>query len=252
MVDVSEKDFYILDIFRVAGGSDHARFMHSHFGRITTQGLSLSKADDYGYNTQMRSFLVDHNPNPGWSADWAIDDKYKYLPDGSDIHLRYTDLSFDTEAYTCEAWVSPGGFEIDKDLWIPCLMLRRRANDKLLISTFAGIIEPYEGRSNITGIRRLRLENCADTYLAIEVSLANGARDIIIAADTESPLSSKATFPELLYQPDLQIRLRGEICMIRYDNKELRTICLCNAESIETDEVTLTLKGRKSCEIQFA
>ncbi len=32
MVDVSDKDFYVLDIFRVVGGSTHDRFMHSTFG----------------------------------------------------------------------------------------------------------------------------------------------------------------------------------------------------------------------------
>jgi len=53
MIDVSDRDDYLVDIFRVVGGTDHAKFMHSHFGRITTQGLSLTPADAYGYDTQM-------------------------------------------------------------------------------------------------------------------------------------------------------------------------------------------------------
>ncbi|HET6454870.1 MAG TPA: heparinase II/III family protein, partial [Armatimonadota bacterium] len=62
MVDTSEKDSYILDVFRVVGGKDHAKFTGSHFGTITTQGLTLKPAPDYGYGTQMRNFQVDAKP----------------------------------------------------------------------------------------------------------------------------------------------------------------------------------------------
>ncbi|MBT5828767.1 MAG: hypothetical protein HOH77_01130, partial [Candidatus Latescibacteria bacterium] len=64
MIDISDSDSYILDIFQVVGGRDHAKFMHSHFGRVTTRGLTLSPCDDYGYRTQMRNFQCDCSPVP--------------------------------------------------------------------------------------------------------------------------------------------------------------------------------------------
>ena len=45
LVDVSELESYVLDVFRVVGGTDHAKFQHSHFGTIETTGLTLKPTD---------------------------------------------------------------------------------------------------------------------------------------------------------------------------------------------------------------
>ena len=103
---------------------------------------------------------MDLTPRPGWSVDWAIDDRYQLAPSGSDIHLRYTDLTANAHAYTAEAWVSAVApthqFNAYEEVWIPCVMVRCQlgANGRSpLQSTFVGVIEPYEGRSNIAHIR---------------------------------------------------------------------------------------------------
>ena len=102
LVDVADKCFYALDIFRVVGGKDHTKFLHSYFSDITTNGLRLSPTADFTQGTQMRSFRVDQAPAPGWSVDWRIDDQFKLLPPKTDAHFRYTDLTTDAQAITAE------------------------------------------------------------------------------------------------------------------------------------------------------
>ena len=64
MVDLSDSDFYVLDVFHVTGGADHAKFLRSQFGAITALGLNLAPAPDYGFATQMRAFRTDPAPPP--------------------------------------------------------------------------------------------------------------------------------------------------------------------------------------------
>ncbi len=49
LVDISATQSYIIDLFHVMGGTDHAKFMHSHFGQLLTGGLTSRPAEDYGY-----------------------------------------------------------------------------------------------------------------------------------------------------------------------------------------------------------
>lgn len=207
-VDISERDFYIVDIFRVAGGKDHAKFFHSHFGAITTRGLSLKPAADYGYNTQMRNFAGDPAPEPGWSVDWKIEDRGKVLPDKSDVHLRYTDLTAGAQALTCEGWINPGSFQSMEEAWIPRVMVRRQTGQEPLVSTFVSVIEPYEQLSNIAAVRRIPLQR--DSEVALEIKLSDGRRDLFVAADP--------AFPRVItVENGGSFRLDGELGWTRLD-----------------------------------
>jgi len=108
LVDVSPEAFYVVDLFRVAGGADHTKFVHSHFGALTTSGLALEPAPDYGHGAQMRNFRMDPAPAQGWRAEWAVEDRYELVPDRPPVHVRYTDLTNGAQAGTAEAWVVAG------------------------------------------------------------------------------------------------------------------------------------------------
>ena len=238
LIDISDVDAYILDVFRVIGGIDHAKFTHSHFGEITTEGLKLKPCEDYGHGTQMRDFRGDRNPQPGWSVDWKIDDRYQLLPPGSDVHLRYTDLTMDAQAFTAEAWVSVSGYNwATEGTWIPRVMVRRQSDEAPLTSTFVAVIEPYDKSSKLGQIRRLQLPGA---NVAIEIQLADGHRDLFVAVDVENPLG--VTSHDVIVQRDWDLHLDGELCWIRLNvDGEVQQIALCRGSSIRVADVSLKL-----------
>lgn len=232
-VDISDKDTYYVDVTRTLGGRDHAKFMHSHFATITTQGLNLSPAEDYGHDTLMRSFKTDRHAKPGWQADWKVIDHYQHLAPDAEIHLRYTDLSENAEASTCEGWVCAGHYNQTKEAWIPRIMVRRRASDAPLATTFAGVIEPYDTRSGIAGIRRLALTSAtgaklSDSHAALEVTLADGRKDLIIARD-----HLDAGVTGAISQGDWSVQTDAEAIVVRKNaDGSLRAIVVARGKSV--------------------
>ncbi len=246
-VDISERDFYLVDLFRVVGGTDHAKFMHSHFGAIATGGLSLQPVQEYGHGTQMRRFLGDAAPQPGWSVDWRVEDRFQYLQPGVDLHLRYTDLTTGAQACTCEGWIHVGDYHAQGDTWIPRVMVRRRADQAPLASTFVGLIEPYETASAVSRVRRLPLHTPAgdaypDPHVAVEVQLRDGRRDLLVAADVENPLGLPPSRDEhsVMVQEEWGLRLDGELCLVRVGAAgAVERMALCRGEALSVGDAAL-------------
>jgi hypothetical protein len=233
--------------------------MHSHFGTITTQNLNLQPAPDYGHEVQMRNFQVDPSPQPGWSVDWKIEDRYKLLAPDADVHLRYTDLTSDAQAFTAEGWVMTGAYDMGgEEVWIPRVMVRRQSGEDTtapLASNFVSIIEPYDKSSKIAHIRRLSLasnkgEEYSDANVAVEVGFINGVRDLLIAIDGENPLGLSPSRAEdrITVQEEWGVLLDGEMCLLRRDETgQVCRIVLCHGKSVSAGEVSLVLKR----EVQF-
>ncbi len=251
-IDMSARDFYLVDIFRVVGGKDHAKFAHSHFGTIDTDGLQLRDAEPYGHDTQMANFRTDPAPGPGWRVDWEIEDRYGILPDDTKVHLRYTDLTMGAQASTAEGWVTRGQYNTSVETWIPRIMVRRRSEKAPLASTFVSVIEPYGDKSGIASVRRLSLYDAdgsqyPDPNVAIEILFCNGSRDLLVAADVENPLRLEPAVAQggaKLVQPEWRLQLAGELCLARKDNTgKLERIALCNAGSSAVEDLRVELKG---------
>jgi hypothetical protein len=262
LIDVSDSDSYVLDIFRVVGGKDHAKFMHSYFGAIRTEGLSLKAGPDYGFDTLMRNFQTDTAAEPGWSADWKIEDRYGYLPTKTDVHLRYIDLTSGAEASIAEGWVaaSRSAYSSKTQDWIPRIMVRRKSDEAPLSSVFIAVIEPYDNKSNIRQIRRLSLQGLdglawPDAHVAVEVQLANGRKDLIIAAEVENPMGLTPGWQETatMVQKDTGIRFEGELCWVRWEaDGRIARIGVCRGRSISTGKVAIGLKVKTDfVEIRF-
>ena len=213
MVDASDEDAYMVDIFRVRGGADHARFLHSGFGEIQVEGLDLQPAADYGHGTEMRNFRGSEKVAPGWSVDWKLEDRHESGP-GEDVHLRVVDLTEEADAYVAEAWVSLGYDASNSESWVPRLMVRRSGAEPLE-SNFVCVLEPHGGGPAIAQARRLPLEDaagspCPDSHVAIEVTLADGSQDLIVSLNTERTSGT-------VTQPDWGLHLDGELCWVRRD-----------------------------------
>ena len=246
MVDVSEHSSYLLDVFRVVGGRDHAKFMHSHFGAVSTHGLTLAPAEDFGYETQMRNFRRDGQPDSGWHADWKVEDRFGYIEEGRDVHLRYTDLTDEAEACTAEAWVALRGFGGNETAWIPRVMVRRQSDDEPLASAFVGVIEAYEGAPAVSGVRRLSMEGEIErgrqlTDVGVEIDLADGRRDVILARDVENTVRDGGQ----MVRSDWSMRTDGELCMVRRGaDGSVSRIAFCNGKSLRAGDTALDFEER--------
>jgi hypothetical protein len=219
LVDISPADAYVLDVFRVAGGRDHARFMRGHFGSLATSGPAAERMPEYGFGTQMRDFRGVPGARPGWRADWTIDDRYGYRPAGGGLHLRLTDLTSGARAATAESWISASrGYDDVGETWVPTVMVRRQSDAGPLASTFVAIIEPYEDRPLIQSVRRLPLRDAAgaelpDGYVALEITLADGRRDVLLSAETVNvPARDGARIMAL---DELGLRTDAELVLVR-------------------------------------
>lgn len=241
MVDTSPHDSYVIDIFRVVGGSEHVKYVHSHFGQITTDGLALEDTQESVGGAEMRAFRMASHPAPGWHIDWAIDDHLKYLPPGKQLHLRYTDLTADADVLTAEGWVAVGLYGGTADAWIPRVLVRRRAEQGPLSSTFVGVIEPYELQPAIARVERLTLETTDGTSagphaVSLEVRLADGRRDVVIARDTPRPTDPADSPAGMLVQPATGIQTDGQLAFVRFDaaGKPQRAL-LCAGTTLDVD-----------------
>jgi hypothetical protein len=262
LIDISDSDFYVLDIFRVVGGKDHAKFMHSYFGNIKTEGLSLKASEDYGFGTLMRNFQTDTVAKPGWSVDWKVEDRYSYLPLEADVHLRYIDLTSGAEASIAEGWVaaSRSAYSSKTHDWIPRIMVRRKSDKAPLVSNFVAIIEPYSNKSNIRQVHRLSLHrldgmNWPDAHVAVEVQLADGRKDLFISADVENPLGLTPGWQDnvIILQKDTGIRFKGELCWVRWDSdRGIDRVVICQGQYISIGTVNVKLKVKTDfAEINF-
>lgn len=234
LVDISPQDCYVIDLFRVAGGRNHTKFMQSHFGKVTTTGLSLAPAADYGHETQMRNFRMDAEAQPGWCADWVIEDRLHYLPDDATVGVRYTDLTNGAQAGLSEAWIVAGGYNSAEELWIPRLVIQRESRDETALeSAFLSVIEPYEHTPALTSIRRMVLqtpegEPLGDSHVALTLQHANGRRDLFLARDPEA-----STVSEVVIVEEPGIRTDADVCLLRLSaDQRLEYGAVCHASHV--------------------
>ena len=294
LVDLDDRDSYVLDAFWVAGGKDHAKFFHSFFGAVETQGLELKDVpsrtppprsqvqlgnetegegssrsqvelgneknekslgnEDVGhaFQSEMRNFRRNEKAAPGWSVDWTIEDRYKYLAEPKNIHLRYTDLTNGADAYLGEAWVDAGQqYGGSGGTYVPCVMTRRTAADtNPLASTFAAVIEPYEGQRNLTALRRVPLTtpdgaSLPDAAIGLVIERRDGKKDLCIIADPE-------TTPEAI-EPTQAMHLSGALGFVTLGANGPERIVLCQGAKLEAGPVALALKTpAEFIEIVFA
>jgi oligo-alginate lyase len=245
MVDTSARDSYLLDVFRVAGGADHAKFLTSHFGTLTTQGLSLAPGEEYGHGAIMRNFQTDARPAPGWWADWQVGDRYHLLPAGVQVHLRYTDLTEGAQATVAEAWVIPGSYQEPTATWVPRVMVRRQAATGPLVSTFVGVLDPYEAQPQVAGARRLAMSGAeGDASVAVEVTLADGRQDLLLAADPKAQESVEDTW---------QARTDAQLVLVRRDPAgQIERVAISGGTRLRVGELEVQLaKGAGYVEIRF-
>jgi len=249
LVDISEKDSYLIDVFRVEGGKEHTRFLHGHFGQAAARGLSLVPIEVTRYGEVMRNFRRDTKPQEGWSLDWNVEDHLKYLPPVSQVQLRHTDLTRGAEVELAESWVAVGLYGGTADAWIPSVLVRRRAEQAPLASTFVGVMEPSETQSKLGKIRRLNLHDgngklCPDEDVGAEIQLADGRRDLFLSRNVERETDAASA---LLIEKENAIRFEGDLCLVRFDAaKQPTCVAFCKGKSLRVGDLLVRARNEEA------
>jgi hypothetical protein len=251
LVDLSDSDAYLIDVFRVVGGTNHTRILHGHFGSATTHGLTLAPVAEPHAGAQRRAFRRDPGPPEGWSVDWSAEDRFKYLPPGADVHLRHTDLTRQAEVELAETWVSTAGFGGTAEAWVPTTLVRRRAPQAPLASTFVAVLEPYEKTPTLAGVRRLALQTsaaqpCPDDCVGIEIRRADGGTDVFLANNVEAPALPDRPRPATwaIIEPGRGLRFEGDLCFLRFDRAgRPQGAMLCRSQFLRVGEFHFRAKA---------
>jgi hypothetical protein len=250
MIDTSDRDAYVVDVFRVAGGTDHSKFLRSHFGTLTTEGVPETPASLFAAVPHMRNWRGG-SARSGWSVEWKVEDRLGLLPQPPDLHVRYTDLTADAEAYTGETWVSvcKYGFSANDESWVPHVVSRRQAAQAPLVSTFVSVLEDYAGKSKIASLQRLPLESTdgkmrADGDVAVELILIDGRRDLFVSRNLEpGQVASQPADPGLV-EPRSGLRFDGQTCLVRCSAAGVPSLlCLGRTRSTQIGALSIQLKN---------
>lgn len=242
MIPIDGENFYAVDSFRVVGGNDHAKFTYSGFGTVETNGLTLSKTEDYGYGSLIDETVGDPFPEPGYCVDWRLEDRY-HAAAGKEIHFRYTDFTYHTTAAIGRAWICTGEYAGDKmsreEAYIPAVISRRRIeNGLMLTSNFVSVLEACEKHSEIRSMRRLDMAYpnrivCSDLDSCLEITLENGAVDFIVQLDTEDVIYNKFCKDRVVTQAGWQYESDAQILTARVKDGAVETLFACGFTSIK-------------------
>lgn len=195
LVDVSDKNFYVLDIFRVRGGSEHHYSLHGPEGEVHTQGLSLITqekgtlagediplgadlggrenrwADASGFQ-YLYDIRRDQTPEPYPSITWAVKDTWGVLEKDARISLKMHLLRPPGEVILAHG--DPPQNKEGNPRRLTYIILPNSGQE----STFASLIEPYTDKSTVKSIER---EDDGDT-VRVRVTLESGRIDHIVSS----------------------------------------------------------------------
>ena len=250
LIDISATESYVLDLFRVIGGTDHARFFHGYFGELETSGLALKPAPDYGFETQMSQFRSDAMPAADWRASWRVEDRYRYLLEGTEVHLNLIDLTRQAEASLARTWIA-FGFNSDQTAEIPSLLLRRKSEREPLSSCFVSLLEPGTKESLIKSAHRLNITDqtkahYSDMNVALAVQMDNGDTDLILCMDVENPQNQIPSFAKakLARVGEWKLSTDAEFCLLRKNNQgKIKKIALAHGTFLRLADIELKVKA---------
>ncbi|WP_152364648.1 heparinase II/III domain-containing protein [Microlunatus speluncae] len=255
MVDLDDDDSYLVDVFRIRGGSDHLFSFHAVAPAVTTTGLELvaqGRGNYAGPDVPAPDPLG--NPRPGangfdylvnverdaqvagpFTVDWAVPDTWNVHDQDPDSHLRLTMLTKVDEVAFADGIPpqnKPGNPESLRYL------LARRRSSKALNTQFVSVIEPYVGQSKITKSEAVRVTGLAaglaeDDVAAVKLTLGGGRVDYVVH-------NAKPEIPVLV---DGRIEVSGRLAVIRFAGDRV-------ISAVGSDLTKLATRGRGATTIE--
>lgn len=201
MIDIDADDSYVVDVFRVDGGSEHVFSFHAGEGSVTTEGLDLVAqpkgnyagpdvpapdplgaprpgASGFDYLTNVERAK---EPKAGFQVDWKIVDTYDVHESDPDLHVRLTMLTSVQELALADGVPpqnkpgNPGSLRY--------ALAKREGTD--LTSQFVSVIEGYRDGSKVASSTVVPVETEdggaeVSEVAAVRVELVSGRVDYVI------------------------------------------------------------------------
>jgi len=223
LVDVSDEDFYCLDLYRIHGGDEHWWSFHAQEGEFATEGLRLARQDGgtvagaevpYGgeewlkeqgcrkgragwsgpmmgfahlYNVERADMKRRTRDDGVWSADWT-------LKNSEGLHFKMTVPSSDDTEVIISDGKSPVGGSPYEMKWV----LLHNSGQAPAKTQVANIMEMYRDKPVIANVRLLEVSGDDEAGLkpyGYVIELANGRTDTIFAsADAETVRTAAGGF----------------------------------------------------------
>jgi len=217
LIDVADDQFYCLDFYRIAGGTEHWWSFHVQEGEFAANGLELQRQEGgtlagpdvpYGDDEWLGAAGCSRHPNYGWwwgpmfgsahlygvergrpagelwSADWE-------LKDSDGLRFRLSALAQkNAEVVVCDGKSPVGGSPYEMK-WV----LMRAADRAPAKTQIMSTMELYRDTPVIKSVRRLAVSGQDEAGFACHgavVELAGGGTDTVFAAADGSVLHTAA------------------------------------------------------------
>jgi len=249
LVDISEIDSYVFDVFRARGGKNHRLSYHGPAETATVSGIQLTKQPtgtfaspevkfatlegelaDF-YRTSGFTYLYDvertQQPVSGYyTVDWKAEDLRGRIKEGKEPHLRLHALT------PCDEVALASGDPPQNKRGNPRrlrYLLQSRLGEELE-SQFVTVLEPYDATPFIRQVRLLQVEHDADpnAVAAVAVELVDGATDILISCEERTHVKVEGG-----------IEFNGQFGMLRLVNGEVKLMRMSNATLLRHGDVEL-------------
>ncbi len=246
LIDVSEDDSYVVDVFWVRGGTNH-RMVNNGPGReVTHQSLQLAKQATgtfAGPNVEFKAPIKERdegcaafswlrNVERGNATsescwiDWDAVRPDGTMQEGRDPHLRMHCLSSVDEIAI--AIGEPPHQKHNPDAYLRYVVRSRLGED--LESQFVTVLEPYESEPFIASAEPLELDahDGEGFAAAVQIDLADGRTDIVIIA--ENPCQVEAA----------GLSLDGQMAFIRLRDGKVEAAKLVRGTKLQYRDYQLT------------
>ena len=253
-VGVSEEDAYVVDLFRVKGGSVHDWVIHGDADHNQTaecsvplkacdgnmaaynQSAGIPAAKYYDHITRLHTGQTD--------TTWNVTFSYR---DASPVRLKTTMLGRPgTTLIIGRAPSVRRAGERDADVekyHMPIVLARRQGRN--LSSRFVAVHEPCAGNPLITGVRRIEVTSEAPSVIALEVQLGERTDTIISTTDC-------APFKTVRLPGPQDIVFKGRLGVVSEINGKVQWLYLADGERLAKGDAMVRARGAHSGDITGA
>ncbi|MEO6647933.1 MAG: heparinase II/III family protein [Chitinophagaceae bacterium] len=191
LIGGSDSNSYVVDIFRVKGGSDHVYSFHGPPGTISNHGLQLKTQETGTYAGENipkgvaaknfpdgYSFLYniqkDEHPPGNFMLDWKTETGYRGVTDKDDIHLRMHAMTPCSDVALADG--DPPQNKPGNPKRLGYVLMHRDGTD--LNSAFVSVFESYRLKPFIKSVQRI--DDGTGEQVAIKVEKMDGHTDYLL------------------------------------------------------------------------